>query len=91
MNDAICWFAERHQFPRWLAGFDYDNPIWTDDPHKAIRFQTEASAALMCSPYGIFSGIGEGSQTPKPSEHIFMDDIKVERNLEAEVGTRTIP
>ena len=73
--DAICWFCERHQSPSWLAGFYYDVPNWTDDPHKAIRFQRECDAAALCSPYGIFSGIGEGSQTPKPSEHAFVDEI----------------
>jgi hypothetical protein len=83
MPDAICWFCERHQTPRWLAGFDYDVPKWTDDPHKAIRFQRECDAATLCGPYGIFSGIGEGSQTPKPSEHVFVDEIEVERNQEA--------
>ena len=50
-KDKTVWFVERENrskppvpFKRWLASWNYEEPIWTNDPLFAIRFARKEDA-----------------------------------------------
>lgn len=78
-GEPVAWFVERRDdrsFPakpykRWLAAFDYEECIWTNDPLEAIRFCRKEDADKLCRSFGLPE---IQRYSPFPSEHIFIGD-----------------